>query len=227
MAGDEGKPRLSDDDEFAAALDMVAQLLAEKALAFIIEPLGGVNMHVDSSAADARIGPDATISAKRFSEILAEEIAPLLYPICTDMAEEDLIGPRSPYAELDEDNKARIVSRCAQLSAVLNEKALRAEFRAKSRSFSPVLVDLEFGLFAWLHGEGEDEGVPAAVVRIETQPSRGQLPKSGSPRFLRELLGGDAEIVTMTATLSDVRFMISKLEDLERKLSARWDGCDV
>lgn len=216
--------QLSTDQEWNTALEVVRRLYKDGHLCVLFRPFGGIpKLSLDEERTPEYVRGTA-LETEGFRQIFREEISLLLFPVVSGMADSELVGGDTPFADLSEEEKQMVVQRRKQLEKTLFTGRLSREYQTKMGGAGLALADVDTQIFGVPEAGGTERAEsPIAVLRIEGEPPRRFAlgDRGGGPAGLfRWLTPGEAESITLICTRSDVEYLCDRLSNIARQLAA-------
>ena len=221
MTEEQENKELSSDDEWQQVLVVAGRLWEEEHFDFVLHPLNGIPVsRVDETALSQHLS-DAGMDASTFKTVFRTEVGPLLYPIVSDISDEDLVSEDSPFAELGAEQKEKLLKRRRELAQLLDADRLHREFDTKMSAPTEVLAGIEVQLYRAGIENGEDASrSPVALLTVSADVPIGGSALSMIFRGLFETFPGGRgrKSVTMTCTRNDIQYLRRRLGKIEQEL---------
>ncbi|MCK4323714.1 MAG: hypothetical protein KAW89_04235 [Armatimonadetes bacterium] len=223
--------QLSTDQEWSTALDVVRDLYQDGHLRVIFQPFGGIPRVTLDEDELPRYLRETKLEAGQFRQIFREEISLLLFPAISGMADSELLGEDTPFADLSEEDQQIVLERRRRLHDVLFTGRLRREYETKMSGASMVLAEVDIQIFgAADQPSGHSAKSPVAVVRIHGEVAR-RLPmprgRGMALELSRVLWPQETESISLTCTRSDIEYLRKRLGDIAQELAALEKGEDA
>jgi len=210
---------LSSDEEFQTVLDISADLFEQGY--FEVRP---ASSGIDIAVEDERLKEalqDTELKAPEYRRILARELDVLLTASIMAMSDKLLLEAPS-LAGISEDEKEVVLERQARVRERFPIQRLQAERRAKAENVGDSLAAMSWQI---VRGKAEPKArrvAPAAILRFSGAPA---AVLSATPGYSGQLSGttilmgiGDPRVTFFAMTLSDVNYLIRRLDKVREEL---------
>ena len=221
MTEEQENKELSSDDEWQQVLAITKHLWDEEHFDFVFHPLAGIPvLSVDESDLPEHLAGTG-MDASTFKTVFRTEVGRLLYPIVSDMSDEDLLGEDSPFADLAADQKEKLIKRRRELAQLLHADRLHREFDTKMSAATEVLAGIEVQLYRAAGIDAKDaSSSPVALLTVSGDVPITDVGASVLLRGFIDMLPGvpGRDSITLTCTRNDIEYLRRRLEKIEQDL---------